>query len=273
MPDHPFLPPLPDAWEPTRATLHAYAHGLTAIPRAAAPEHPKWWHASLKVRPSGFVADAVPIPGGGTVEFRMDLARHQAVVATSDGRSSTFDLGSGATGTEFADSILEAAAGYGVGVEVNRDKFENDEARSYDPAHAELFWHAVTNVSTVMERLQRSIAPAGPVQLWPHGFDLAFEWFGTKTETYEHDGEVTEYPSQLNFGFYPGGDAYFYANPWPFDKSLLDEELTADADWHTEGFEGTMLPYATLAGQADAEERLAAYFRRVFELGSPTLLD
>lgn len=267
----PFFPPLPDDWEPTRATLHAYAHGLTALPRALAPEHPKWWHASLEIRPTGLVTDAVPIPGGGTLEMRMDLARHRAIVETSEGFTAEFDLGSGATGTEMANSVLRAAADFGVEGEVNRVKFESDEPRRYDRGHAEVFWRALTDVALVMRRVQRSIDPAGPVQLWPHGFDLAFEWFGTKTETYQEDGETTEHPSQINFGFYPAGDAYFYANPWPFDESLRAHEITGDAHWHSDGFQGTVLPYATLAGASDAAERLEAYYRRVLELAGPTL--
>ena len=40
------------------------------------------------------------------------------------------------------------------------------------------------------------------------------------------DGE--EATAQLNLGFYPAGDAYFYSTPWPFDESLLDYDAFAE---------------------------------------------
>jgi hypothetical protein len=103
--------------------------------------------------------------------------------------------------------------------------------------------------------------------VWPYGFDLAFEWFGARSETY--DGE--ELPAQLNLGFYPAGDPYFYSNPWPFDESLPGIPLPHGAAWHTEGFQGTMLPYHAVQSKADAADRLAEYARAVFDAAAPTL--
>ena len=51
------FPPLPIDGEPTRATLHAYAHAVATLPRAHAIAHPLWWHSSLKVRPDGLVTE------------------------------------------------------------------------------------------------------------------------------------------------------------------------------------------------------------------------
>lgn len=266
------FPRLPAEWEPTRATLHAYAHGVSAIPRIHAPSHPKWWHASLKVRPTGLVTEAVPLPAGGTLQLRMDLNTHQAVVETSHGDAQIVDMTAGLTGTEFADRLIEIAASHGLAGDYVRDKFESDEARGYDPDHAATFWTALTNVHATIEAHRLTLdGEYGPLQLWPHGFDLAFEWFGTKVETFEEDGETTTYPSQLNLGFYPSGDAYFYSNPWPFDESLIGEELPHGAVWNTEGWQGSKLAYADLAGRDDAPTRLREYAARVFELAAPTL--
>ncbi len=86
------------------------------------------------------------------------------------------------------------------------------------------------------------------------------------------DGEVTEYPSQLNLGFYPAGRAYFYSNPWPFDSDkLLGSPLPHGAEWHTEGWEGTILYYDQLAGDPDAATKLAEFAKAVFDVASPTL--
>ena len=83
---------------------------------------------------------------------------------------------------------------------------------------------------------------------------------------------VTEYPSQLNLGFYPEGRAYFYSNPWPFEaEKLLERPLPHGAEWHTEGWEGSILYYDQLAGDPDATTKLAEFARAVFEAAAPTL--
>jgi hypothetical protein len=89
---------------------------------------------------------------------------------------------------------------------------------------------------------------------------------------YEEDGELRAYPAQLNLGFFPGGEAYFYSNPWPFEgELLLDRQLPQGADWHTEGWQGTILPYSRLVDDPLAEKRLLDYAIKVFELTRPTL--
>lgn len=267
------LPKLPDSWESTRATLHAYAGAVGAIPRAFGIPHPKWWHVSLEVRPSGLVTDPVPLPTGGSVELRLDLVAHKVVIASSHGARNEIAMNAGQTGTELGDAIVAAVAELGLTGSVDRSRFENDDPRPYDEATATLMFGIFTDVATVFERHRASIdGPVSPVQLWPHGFDLAVDWFGRRTESYEENGVVTEYPSQLNLGFYAGGDTYFYSNPWPFERDeLLSSELPHGARWHTEGWEGTILPYAELAGDEEGFDKLADYARTVFDVASPTL--
>lgn len=271
MADGSLLPRLPEDWEPTRATLHAYARAITAIPRAMAPQHPKWWHASLVIRPTGLTSDVVPLPNGGTAQFRLDLAHHMALLDSSDGQRSEWRLTDGATATEMGDALLNAARRLGLDAIVERDRFESDEPREYEEGHAETVWTVLTNVSMIMEGVRRSLDPVGPVQLWPHGFDVSFEWFGTKVVQHTESGQVADLASQINFGFYPADEAYFYANPWPFDTELTKHELTPDAEWHDATYEGTMLPYSRLADEPDAGVRLSEYWSRVFEVASPAL--
>jgi hypothetical protein len=266
------LPPLTDSFEATRATLHAYAHAVGVIPRAHADAHDKWWHVSLKVTPRGLETDSMALPSGGTFKLRMDRHTHEVVVdAEQETRIAMTD---GLTGTEMGDHLIAAVAALGLAGEYNREKFENDDAREYDPAAAATYFEAAGRVDAVFkEHLTSLDGEVGQVQLWPHNFDLACEWFGTRVETYEEEGVVTEYPSQLNLGFYPEGRAYFYSNPWPFEgDKLLGTPLPHGAEWHTEGWEGSILYYDQLAGDPDGLTKLAEYARAVFDVASPTLL-
>ena len=94
-----------------------------------------------------------------------------------------------------------------------------------------------------------------------------------RVETYEEHGEITEYPAQINLGFYPGSERpYFYSNPWPFDPALVNKDLPHDAEWITEGFEGSIYHYDELVGDPDAAAKLAEYARAVHDVAAPTLM-
>jgi hypothetical protein len=266
-----------EGFGPTKETLHNYSHAVGVIPRAHGIAHPRWWHISLKVRPDGLVTDNIPLPGGGALSLRMDLVQHQIVLATSHGHRREFSLAAGLTGTQMGDQIIAAAAEFGLKGTYARDKFESDARREYDTEMARRYFSVLVNVDNTLKKHKATLrGELGPVQIWPHGFDLAFEWFGTRVETHEEHGQVQEFPAQLNLGFYPGSndaETYFYSNPWPFEGDvLLNHTLPAGAKWHTEGWQGSMLPYAELVDVPDAEARLLEYARRVYDLAAPTLM-
>lgn len=264
------FPKLAESWEPTRATLHVYARAVGAIPRALATPHPRWWHVSLNVGPDGLVTDEIDLPSGGTFHVRMDLREHRVVIeANTAGPVNVFSMLDGLTGTQLADGLIAAVAALGLEGDYDRSKFESDETRGYDPESAETYLDAVLEVVDVFEAHRREIGgEVSPVQLWPHNFDVAFEWFGTRVETYGDE----EHRSQLNLGFYPAGRAYFYSNPWPFEQELVGQPLPEGAEWYTEGWEGTILYYDELAGSPGGPDRLARYARAVFDIASPTLM-
>ncbi|MDH3500767.1 MAG: DUF5996 family protein, partial [Acidimicrobiia bacterium] len=200
---------------------------------------------------------------------------HEVVLESRSGHSLRLDMRDGRTGTEMTEELIAALASHGLEGDYVRKDFESNERTSYDEKAASLFWTAVVNAGQTFSTHRAAIGGnVGPVQLWPHGFDLAFEWFGTRTEDYEEHGEMRSLPSQLNLGFYSAGDAYFYSNPWPFDAGLLESPLPEGARWataDTDGFEGTVFAYKEVADDPHGRERLAAYARAVFDAASPTL--
>lgn len=273
----PFFPSL-DGFGPTRETLHLYAQAIGVIPRVHAIVHPKWWHISLKVQPRGLLTDNMSLPGGGIFYLRMDVHHYQIILATSDGRAETFDMRAGMSGTEMGNAIIHAVSELGLNGEYSRQRFESDEPRVFDAEMVGRYFTALVNADqTFKKHLARLDGDTGPVQVWPHGFDLSGEWFGSRMVTADEHGETKSYPSQLNLGFYPGNnddDSYFYSNPFPFEaEKLLDKPLPSGAQWHTEGWQGSMLPYKTLINDPDPETRLLDYAQVVFQLASPTLLE
>ena len=267
------LLPMPADWEPTRATLHAYAKAVGTIPRAHATPHDKWWHISLKVHPDGLVTDTMALPDGGSFIVRMDLRSHEVVVATSHGDARALSMSGGLTGRALGEQLIAIVSELGLNAEYATEKVADDDDRAYEPHAAEQFFAALFNIHRNFEVHKASLAgEVGPIQLWPHGFDLAFEWFGTRTDVYEENGESVEAPAQLNLGFYPAGSAYFYSNPWPFEASLTSLDLPAPSRWHTEGWEGSILYYDELLAEDDPAAMLLEYSRAVFDVAAPTLL-
>ncbi|MGD2158916.1 MAG: DUF5996 family protein [Anaerolineales bacterium] len=276
MTSHELFPSL-EGWEPTRDTLHWYTQAVGVVPRAHALAHPKWWHISLKVQPDGLVTDNMALPGGGSFFLKMDLRQHRVSLVTSRGEVRQFSMLVGLSATEFGDQILEAVADLGLEGEYARQKFENEDPRQYDQIYAERYFTALVNADLVFKKHRAGLdGEVGPVQLWPHGFDLAFELYGTRQVEYQEEGEVSVYPSQLNLGFSPGESShpqpYFYSNPFPFEKEeLLEHTLPNGARWFTESWQGSILPYQELSGYDRAEARLLAYARRVHEICAPLL--
>ncbi|MBT8197407.1 MAG: hypothetical protein KJO84_02780 [Acidimicrobiia bacterium] len=268
------FPHLSADWEPTRATLHAYAQAIGSIPRAFLDPHPKWWHVSLKVGDRGLVTDPIPVPDGSQATIWLDVAGGEIRVEQQDAVAGRIALNAGRTAREVGEYLTSVFADLGRSGEVDKERFANDDPRPFDPVAASAFWESARLSARVFEEHRASVdGDVGIVQLWPHGFDLSTEWFGTRVETYEEEGELKEYPSQLNLGFYPGGRAYFYSNPWPFESSkLLDQPLPHGAQWHTEGWEGSILYHDALAGDADGPAKLAEFAAAVHAAASPTLL-
>lgn len=266
-----------ESFGPTRQTLQRYARAISAIARVHALHHPNWWHISLKVTPSGLISDNIPTPSGGILAFRMDFHRHQIVAWNSSGWQKEYPMTSRTSGTAMGERLISAAVENGLHGEYQRERFESDEPGVYDATAATDFFHALVSADRVLKKHRaRLTGDTSPVQLWSHGFDLSMEWFGTRLESYEENGETKLMPAQINFGFYPGQDdasTYFYSNPWPFEADhLLAQSLPAGASWHTNGWQGSILPYAAIKGEDEAEDRLLDYAKAVFDIASPRLM-
>jgi hypothetical protein len=207
----------------------------------------------------------------------MDPRQHVVRLITSWEGERVFSLTAGLTATQLGHQLIDALAESGLSAEYALDKFANDEPRLYDPDHASGYFTTLERVDRIFKRHRAALkGEIGPVQLWPHGFDLAFEWFGTREVVSDAGGEVQRFPAQLNLGFSPGDashpQAYFYSNPWPFEgEFLLDKPLPAGARWFTRSWQGSLLPYSELVGDPTAEERLLEYAQTVFEISAPTL--
>ena len=266
-------------WVPTRKTLHLYSHILDTVPRTHLEQHPKWWHISLNVKPNGMAGKEIDLPDGGKMYLFMNFKNHSIELYKDDVVFRSFDMTAELSGFKMGEEILSAVGELGLEGEYKRDRFENYDSREYDKVQAETFLQAVNEVAVVLEKHRGTLDnDPGPIQLWPHHFDMSFEWFGSKQVSYEKNGETTYFPSQLNCGFSLGDaahpDPYFYSNPWPFaEEALTDKELPHGAFWHLEGWQGTLLDYNVIADDSEGSGKLLDYAQAVYKLAKPTLLE
>jgi hypothetical protein len=266
------LPPLPlAAWRPTRDTIHTYARVLGDIRRALAPYQKHSWHSALHVAAVG--PTTTPIPAGDfTFEMALDFTEHELVVTASRGGAWRERL-AGQSPAAFCDAVLAHLAGRGIHPQIDRGPFASTAAGSYEAAAVERFWQALSQVDAALKQFKgEQRRETGPVVLWPHGFDLAVLWFSGRLIPGQDPQRASRSDEQMNFGFSTGtddiGDAYFYATAYPAPPGFIGGPLPQGATWHTATWQGALLRYDALAGQADAAARLLDFLRATHQLGS-----
>jgi hypothetical protein len=202
----------------------------------------------------------------------MNFHTGEVVIESSDGRSWTVPMTAGLSGREMGRRVLAIAVEAGLPGPFDTERFDSDESGVFDNGLVARFHSALVLSHRVFMRHHAGLGVStGPIQLWPHNFDLATEWFGLRVGKYVEDGRIIELPAQLNLGFYPGdddADTYFFSSPWPFDgDKLLSQSLPHGAVWHTDGWQGAKLPYSLVRD----EDQLLQFAAAVFEIASPLL--
>jgi hypothetical protein len=256
-------------WESTKQSLHAYSKIISAIPRTHHEAHPKWWHISLRVRPTGLISCPISTPLGDTIQILMDLRHHQIILSDDSENEHIIPMNACKTANEMAERLFHATEKYDLAMEYDASIFDNSGPREYVPQKAELFLDGLLEADLVLKKHRGNLrGDVSPVQFWPHNFDLSFEWYGNR----KIDGGEKQSRSQINFGWAPGGKnpayPYFYSNPYPFENEMTNHPLPEGAQWFMDQWNGSIMPYDEIAGHA-GHEKVLDYFERVFEVVSP----
>ncbi|MDA2979349.1 MAG: DUF5996 family protein [Actinomycetota bacterium] len=266
------MPPLSPGWEPTRLTLQRYANAVAALPRAGALHDDRWSHVSLHPTDlsdggRGLASAPTPLSDGSLLVSTLDIGNHQIHIEAGSDLVSV-DVSAGPSPKSVGEAVAALAAAHGSNIEVDVSRYDDASEQIYDHSHATA-WHRNTMwVVDTFAMLTKGVdgEVAGP-HLWPHGFDIATEWFSTKTVG---EGESEASP-QIAVGFYPSEeDAYFYANPWPFDSAWADAPMPDGVHWHVDGWQGAVLPAANLGG-ADDRQQVLDFARGVHSLARDAL--
>lgn len=188
----------------------------------------------MKPTARGFAAAEFAIAGGEMVRSQIDLEAHRIELEVGDA-GTTVDLTAEPSPHLVGSTLSDMVASAGGAVDVESQRYESNQSLAYDTNHASAFWSSAQAAIAALDQVRSHVEgeTAGP-HLWPHGFDIAFEWYSPHTFAYEG----SEASAQIAFGWYPGESQYLYVNPWPFSASFADLLLPGDATWHREGWDG-----------------------------------
>lgn len=265
------FPPLPLAgWQATRDTIQTYAQVLGKVRRAMAPRQKHWGHISLQVTATGLTTGPMPA-GDQVVEMVLDFTAHTLTIATSKGERLQMDL-RGQSPKEFCETALAALDAIGIRPDIDQSKFASEVPGTYDKQAVETFWQALTQIDAVFKQFKGELRQeTGPVQLWPHHFDLAMLWFSGRLVAGEEPSDEEKADEQMNFGFSTGDggipDPYFYITAYPWPDGMAEAALPAGAGWNSAGWQGALLRYETLVEQDNPKVFLLSFLKAAQEAG------
>ena len=117
----------------------------------------------MTVDPDGLTTKEIPLPDGGTATVRMDLSSHQVVLATSTGQQWSWPMDEGIPATKLADALINTATELGLSGDYDRERFESDDPRPYDPESATAFYEVLEAVAEVFaehrDQLEGEVSP------------------------------------------------------------------------------------------------------------------
>lgn len=249
-----------DYWRSTRDTIHGYAKLLGAIRGALTPKQKHWWHISLRVEPYGITTTGISSNKNG-FELYLDFTSHALVIKEMNGDLHPIPFANQSTAV-LGKHVLIILEKMGIRPAINSsmssDAMQNNK---YDQKAAKQFWHALLRIDAIFKRFKQHLnSSTSPVQLWPHHFDIAMAWLtGRLVPGVDPKDEETA-EEQMNFGFTTGDETipepYFYITAYPLPNKLPDTDLVTDARWHTENWQGAVLPYRLLIKSSNPEEKL-----------------
>lgn len=274
------FPPLPlTGWQATRDLLQGYAKVAGRIRRLHTPTYKHWWHVCLYVTSTGLTT--TPMATGDqdddrSFELLLDCIGHQMVITSSHGDWFEIDF-DGQSPADLCQEVIEALSDMDIRLAAGDPGLGcvefGEESAIYDATAVEDFWQALSQIDLVFKQFKAGLREeSGPVVLWPHHFDLALLWFSGRLVP-DQDPANPEYADeQMNFGFSTGDEGipepYFYATAYPWPEGLEKTALPARAYWHTEGWQGAVLPYQRLMEADDPRAELLNFLQTAHQAGS-----
>lgn len=269
------LSPLKNFYE-TKETIHGYAKAIAMVPRALIKNHHMWWHASLVIAENGFVTQIIEIKKGTYLYFMIDLCRHQISVYIDEKVKYAIPIDGKLTGEKLGKILIDY-----LSREFDIDPHTFDKTQllktsnsKYNPEKGKLIFDTFSKIEKVFIKHVNLLPEiTGPIQIWPHNFDMAVEWYLPSIKNSNESEHISVSSPQINLGFILGDgthpEPYFYSNPRPFTlKRLSQNNLPHGAVWFDADWQGSLLPYEKMANNKQWEDQLFEYAQKVFQIAT-----
>jgi hypothetical protein len=282
-------PSLPyQEWQPTKQTMHRYAQIVGKIRMALVPFRNHWWHVTLLPATLGLTTGPMPY-GDRNVEILFDLVDHRLLITTSHGQQQLLHLGRRPACADFYRELFAALHKLEVDVDIHAEPFDLGDSPpfaedtvndSYDADAVTRYWQILVGTEHGLAEFASGFnGKASPIQLFWHGFDLAYaRYSGRAAPVAEGADPVTAeaYSHEvIAFGFWPGDDRRtpypaFYSYTAPEPDGLTDEPLDpAQAEWQDTGAGSlAILPYDAVRTSPDPHATLLAFYESAYCAGA-----
>jgi hypothetical protein len=264
----------------TYATLHMWTQIVGKICLALTPRTNHFWNIALQVTPRG-LSTPLMYYQDRTFTITFDFISHQLLIQCADGKMETIPLRA-QTVADFFRLVMSALSRMNVEARIwttpveipDPIPFEKDTMhKSYDPAVANAFWHALVSIKPVFEKFRSEfIGKCSPVHFFWGSFDLAVTRFSGRRapdrpgadsitrESYSHE--------VISHGFWPGSGAVaepaFYAYSAPEPPGFKNAAVRPSAAYYSTDFSDFILPYESVRAAASPEEDLTAFMKSTY---------
>ena len=262
-------------WRETRDTLQKYAQMIGKIREKMSVPHPHWWHISLRVSDRGLTTTPIQkdrSAPGQTFEIILDLINHHLIIESNFREAKRIKL-TGQSLFALCEETCSLLTDIGVVLPIDREKFTDGKSGNYDENAAAEYWTALKEISRITNYFRSELrGERSPVQLWPHHFDLSMSWFSGRGVPGKDADDAELSREQMMYGFSTGDDtvpdAYFYITAYPVPDGLQNLQISDDARWNSDGFQGGVMMYKEFATANNPEEKLLNYFRTFHNAGA-----
>jgi hypothetical protein len=275
-------PELPPEWVDTYATLHLWTQVVGKVALAQAPPLNHCWSTALQLTARGLTTRPLP-HGDRTFTIEFDFIGHQLVITAADGMHRSMPL-SARTVADFYRDVMHTLEEMNLPVRVwpvpveipNPIRFTDDTVHStYDPVHAEIFWHILSQCGRVFLQARcQFIGKSSPVHFFWGSFDLASTRFSGRTapprdgpafmrDAYSHEvishGFWPGSGRGTNFGEGPVNEPAFYAYAVPPPPGFERIPVEPAGAFYQTGLGEFILPYNVMRRSNTPERALLAF--------------
>jgi hypothetical protein len=154
-----------------------------------------------------------------------------------------------------------------------RSRFTDDTPLAYDFDAVDRYRRSINWIAGILAAFKGRLREGtSPVEVFPHHFDLAMNWFSGRLVPGVDPNDEESADEQMNFGFVTGDDsidnADFYVTAYHQPEGWTDLDLPDGAYWQTGGWTGAILPYAALIESREPGDELLAFMQTVHAHGA-----